>query len=431
MQEEILIAEDRRNVQEPNEVGKLEAVVSADEKGEIKTETPKSKMVMENLLKTNVDTRSNPLINFMRNFFKSFQNARNYNLYKVKVENGDVKKSVEALQKMLNNPSEHKAELKEMRINPYDFKEKVTITPEIEAVLGNVGLSSEILQKEGQLDKFLKYQHTDVMYITSPVGENGEVVTYQARVALRTDPKTNEPTLELRSVRNSLELDKPFVGYEFSEADKRSLSNAGNLGKIVELKPNNGESFRAFVSVDPQTNTLVYVPVKDVRIPQSVGGRKLTQEEFELISNGRLCPLKGLTSKSGKEYEAIVQFNAEKRGLDFIFPQTNKQLTKRQDGIPLEIGGKELTTKQQNALASGKTLYLENLTNRKTNQVYNSYVSFNKETGKLSFSRFNPEKSKGSELNKKVEQKGGLKTTTTTTKKTTVAKTVKSAKVGL
>lgn len=126
-----------------------------------------------------------------------------------------------------------------------------------------------------------------------------------------------------------------------------------------------------------------------------------------------------------------MQFNAEKRGLDFIFPQTNKQLTKRQDGIPLEIGGKELTTKQQNALASGKTLYLENLTNRKTNQVYNSYVSFNKETGKLSFSRFNPEKSKGSELNKKVEQKGGLKTTTTTTKKTTVAKTVKSAKVGL
>lgn len=69
MQEEILIAEDRRNVQEPNEVGKLEAVVSADEKGEIKTEAPKHSMVMENLLKTNVDTHSNPLVNFMKNFF--------------------------------------------------------------------------------------------------------------------------------------------------------------------------------------------------------------------------------------------------------------------------------------------------------------------------------------------------------------------------
>lgn len=426
MVDEILIAEDRKSVQSGNEIGELKVVESVDEKGNVTTKkTSKTKMVMDGLFKTNVDTHSDPLVNFMKNFLKSYRNIKNYNLYKVKVEDGNVKKSVDALQKMLENPSQHKAELKEMRVNPYDFKEKQTVTPELEAKLGELGLSIQELQNQGQFDKLLKYQFTDVIYITTQLPETGESITHQARIALRSDPVTQELSIETRAVRNQLDLDQPFVGMEFTEADKEALRTSGNLGRLAELVPNEGEPFKAFVSVDPQTNTLVYQPARDVRFPRTIGGKELTDQEFELLANGYYVPLEGLKSKNGKEYNAIVQYNAEKKALDFTFPG-NRNVARRQDGIPNSIGGVELTAKQQNALANGMTLYIKGLTNRKTGDVYNSYISFNKDTGRLNFSRFNPNKSKETELQQKAREQGVSRQTKTTqtvnTAKTTTIK---------
>lgn len=405
MDEMILVAEDRTQVQSGNEVGELKVVQGVDANGNVQAKTPTPNMPLTDLLKFNVNTRVNVLENFMTNFNKSFKNAKNFRLYNLNIQDQNIQKAVGTLGEMLANPSEYKQALKDMRVNPYDYREKQTVTPELEEKLSEIGISSQDLPKE-QLKKLLSFQYTDVLYIKTPVGENNELIEHQARIALRTDPTTGELSIETRAVKNELNLDQPFLGYELTETDKMMLRDTGNLGHTVELTPNNGEPFMAFVSVDKQTNELVYVPTKDVRISETIAGLELTDEQREHISSGYAVPLEGLTSKNGKSYDAIVQYSASKRGLDFVFPGLGKSFGQRKDGIPQTIGGYELSVKQQNALAVGKTLYLKGLVNKKTGASYNSYVQYNKAEGRLKFSRFNPEKTKKSGIEQDVASKG-------------------------
>lgn len=422
MVDELLVVEDRSRLQQGNEVGELKVVEKVDELGNLMAHTPKSKMVIDSMLKLTVETRNDVLTNFMKNFFKAYKNVKNYHLYAVKVEDGNVKKAVDALQKMLANPSEHKAELKEMRVNPYDYKEKLTVTPELEAKLAEIGLSSEKLQKNGQLDKLLKFQFTDVVYLKCETDETGQEFQHQARIALRTDPETNELSLVTRSVKKEINLDEPFLGMRFDEVDKSMLLEKNNLGRIAQLTSNDGETFNAYVTLDSQTNTLLYQPTRDVKMPRTIGGKELTDEQYNDLINGREVPLQGLKTKAGVEYDATIQYNAEKKNLDFVFPN-NRTLSKRTDRVPQSIGGKELSIFQQNALANGKTLYLEGLKNMKTGDIYNSYVSFNKETAKLSFSRFDPTKAKQSEIQQRAQDQGVQRQTKTTQTVNTTTKT--------
>lgn len=399
----ILVAEDRSMVNTGNEVGNLQVVESIDEQGNIKTRKPTPKIPLREMVKMDVNTKGDVLENFVKSFNKSYKNVKNYRLYTMKVEDGNVKKSVDALEAMLQNPTEHKEALKEMRVNPYDYMPEQTVTPEVEALLQGVGLSSQVLQEHDQLDKFLKFQYTDVLYVKTSIDDTE--VMHQARIALRNNPD-GAPTLDIRSVKKELDLDTPFLGNQFSETDKLNLETYGNLGRLAELKFPNGEAITAFVSVDSQTNNLVFMPTKDVRIPNHIAGVDLTPEQIEQLANGYLVPVQGLQSKKGEPYDAILQYSAEKRGLDFRFP-TNKQFlgNRRSDGIPNTICKVPLTVKQQNALSLGKALKIEGMIN-KNGQTFDSYITWNKNKGKFKFSNFDPTKSKKSEVVQKATDAG-------------------------
>lgn len=126
-----------------------------------------------------------------------------------------------------------------------------------------------------------------------------------------------------------------------------------------------------------------------------------------------------MISKKGEPFNSTVQFNADKRYVEFLFDRTQH---KRQTQIPTEdqtksqnqsqktnseapqiFRGKELDAEQYNKFKAGETIYVSGLTDSKGKE-YQGYITFNQETSKTEFSFTNPnhlrEKSRPSEDHK-------------------------------
>lgn len=99
------------------------------------------------------------------------------------------------------------------------------------------------------------------------------------------------------------------------------------MGRVAELNLRGSEYTPCLISIDKSTNELVAVRQEHVYIPQEVSGVKLTAEEIRLLKEGQPVKVEGMTSKAGKEFDATLQYSAERRGLEFIFPKTRFQRT--------------------------------------------------------------------------------------------------------
>lgn len=67
------------------------------------------------------------------------------------------------------------------------------------------------------------------------------------------------------------------MGIEFSEEDKKMLRETGNLGRLADVTPKHGEPFKAFISVDSQTNELIALRADRVRVPDEIKDVKLSE----------------------------------------------------------------------------------------------------------------------------------------------------------
>lgn len=135
------------------------------------------------------------------------------------------------------------------------------------------------------------------------------------------------------------------------------------------------------------------------------------------LSQGKATYIEGMISKSGKEFNATVQINADRRGLEFKFDNSQKlEKTQSQDGelpklrIPTKLLGVDLSPEQQAKLNEDKTIYVTGMTD-KQGQSFNAYVKVNHEKEKLDFFKWNPDKT----------QKQGAEVTPDNASKTQVA----------
>ena len=94
-----------------------------------------------------------------------------------------------------------------------------------------------------------------------------------------------------------------------------------------------------------------------------------------------------MTAKSGNEFNAFVQFNADRRGLEYIFD--NEKVFNRQS-----IGGVELTAKQTEDLNNGKAIFVEDM-KRKDGELFSSFVKLDEASGRPVYTRYNPDSPEG------------------------------------
>ena len=397
----VLVLEDRTEVKNEQETGKLSVVSGIDDKGNLKT-TEAAAANQTAFLKFN--SKDGLLKNFMTNFLKQFNEPSRFGLYKVLANN--VEQGVDSLHTMLENREKHESKqlLAKIGIPFGDYlpqKKNVTAIDQGKVdwrMLDYLGLSRERLEQSGELEKLLNWQKSNLLTIAVPIGDT--TIYTEARLAFRTDDNGNIG-LAVHPLRKKPQLDFPYMGYKFSPEEKEQLLATGNLGKNIEVTPKNGEPFSAYVSIDPQTNEIVVLRADRVTVPKEIKGVTLSDQQYKDLVEGKAVKVEGMTAKSGKSFNATLQVNAERKGIEFIFGD-NKSLQERQQqrrtqqqGPPRKLCGLELSDKQREALDSGRTLYLKNMVD-KQGQPFNAYVRMDKEQSRPRFYKWNPDKSQKS-----------------------------------
>ena len=391
----VLVLEDRTEVKNEQEAGKLSVVSGVDDKGNLKT----TEAVAANqaaFLKFN--NKDGLLENFMKNFLRQFNEPSRFGLYKVLADN--VEQGVDNLRTMLQSreKAESKQQLAEIGVPFEDYlpqQKNATAIDESKIdwkQLDNLGLTRERLEQSGELEKMLNWQKSNLITIAVPIGDT--TIYTEARLAFRTDDSGNIG-LAIHPLRKEPQLDFPYMGYKFSPEEKEQLLTTGNLGKTIEVTPKNAEPFSAYVSIDPQTNEIIALRADRVNIPKEIKGVSLSDVQYKDLVEGKAVKVEGMTAKSGKSFNATLQVNAEKKGIEFIFDNNRgfkeHQQHTQQQGAPHKLCGLELSEKQREALDSGRTLYLKNMVD-KQGQPFNAYVRMDKEQNRPRFYKWNPDK---------------------------------------
>ena len=167
----VLVLEDRTEVKNENDAGKLSVVSGIDDKGKLQTTEAKD-VHQTAFLKFN--NKDGLLKNFMTNFLKQFNEPSRFGLYKVVANN--VEQSVASLHTMLQNREkpENKQQLADSQVRFDDFLPKQKNAIDESKIdwkqLDNLGLTRERLEQSGELEKMLNWQKSNLITIAVPIG---------------------------------------------------------------------------------------------------------------------------------------------------------------------------------------------------------------------------------------------------------------------
>ena len=394
----------------------LQAVSEINKDGRFKT-VPADKEHQNSFLK--IDRYANLFENFLKNFWSQLKDPTRFGILTVKEDTLDIPEVRQAVEDMAAGKQTKAVEefLKKYEIVPRD-KENQSINQKNQEEMAkknettqqavqeggqqqpkyrynesminweelkNFGLSREYLQERGLLDQMLRgYKTNQVVPISMNFGS--AVLRTDARLSFQ-QTAGGQIALGIHGIRQKPELDRPYFGHIFSEEDKKNLLETGNMGRVVELKGRNGEYIPSFVSIDKLTNEVVAMRAENAFIPREIKGVQLTEQEQNDLREGKKVFIEGMISNSGKEFDAHIQINAERRGVEFIFE--NDKLFNRQS-----LGEVELTKQQIEDLNMGKAIFVEGM-ERKDGEIFSSYVKLDEATGRPAYTRYNPDSPEG------------------------------------
>ncbi len=389
------------------------------------------------------DRHSDALDNFFANFYRQCKEPKRFGFYRVAAEG--VENVVAVMKELLKDPvgfqdvlSPHKvdttkyeqaaAQVQKLvaaeQKPPTEETQQTEATPAEEqnseqgykpidldrldrAEVGRRwGIDLTALEQSGDLERMRHYGKSQLIECSPDFG--GIRVSMQARLSLRENPD-GTVSLVPHPIRREPNLDE-YLNVKFTPEDRENLKKTGNLGRIVEVvDPATGELHPSFVSIDRLTNETVATPVSAIRIPDKIKDVTLDPTQQAALSRGEGVFVEGMTAKSGKKFDATIQINADKRGLDFHFggqrrAQRQEQSQTSDDAQQprrLRIGktllGAEITPEHKAGWEQNKWVYIEGMTDKK-GQKFNAYVHPNHEKAKFDFSRKRPEQSQIHEI---------------------------------
>ncbi|MBW8523864.1 DUF3945 domain-containing protein [Chryseobacterium chendengshani] len=409
---------------------KIQAVTGIDEKGRLKTVEPNKRNQNQFM---RVDKSGDLFSNFFSNFFSQLKNPSQFSFFKVPAV--EAQEKAKEIQKYVDHPTdESKAALESAEVklndtettkNKIDMEAKEPNTENNDYrfkpeqidwdTMSNLGLNKERLEKLNILDSLLKgYKTNDLISIS--INFEGAITKLDARLSLQQNEE-GKVMMAIHGIRKEPQLNFPFFGHQFTEEDKKNLLTTGNMGRVVELKNfKTGEPIPSIISVDRLTNELIALKTQYIKIPDELKGVKLDDQQKQTLQDGKPLHIEGMISKKGEPFNATVQFNADKRYVEFLFDKTQHQRQSEKNiqsqsqntntAAPKIFRGKELEADQYNKFKAGETIYVSGLTDSKGKE-YQGYITFNKETSKTEFSFNNP-----NQLKEKVQPSEDHKTQT-------------------
>ena len=393
----------------------VQAVSKIDGKGKART-VPAEEKNENSFLK--FEKNSSILENFIKNFWSQFKEPTHFRLIRMTVH--DYKQNKQAIRDLSQGketdavkeflkryeirPRENKEQskneketetmAKKQKTNPQEQAPQPTVSTEQPQeqqapryrydenmvnwdALEKMGVSKTSLEQQGLLDSMLKgYKTNKLVPLTLTL--TGARVKLDARLSFITMPD-GQIGLGIHGIRKEPELERPYFGHIFTEEDKKNLRETGNMGRVAELNLNGGSYTPCLISIDKNTNELVAVRQENVYIPSEVKGIRLTADEINALKEGQPVYVDGMTSKNGKPFDATLQYSAERRGLEFIYPESkgfNQQ----------SLGGVQLSPNQIKMLSEGHTILVEDM-KRTDGALFSSFVKLDMNTGRPQYSR--------------------------------------------
>lgn len=395
----------------------IQAIKSLDKNGKLNTVSPTDK---HNADFIRLDKSGNFLSNFYTNFVHQLNDPSRLRLFKIPIANTEffaetiksiIKDSTPAGEAMLStyevkDPTLKQSD-KELNIskqtNPNKKQEKMEQSTtasnyryKVEDIdwktMNAMGITQEKLQDRNLLDDLLRgFKTKELVPINLNLGT--AIARSEARLSLQLG-ENGKTVVMMHGVRKEPTLHYPFFGHTFTQEDKKNLLETGNMGRIVHLDNlKTGGTIPSIISLDRLTNELVALSADKIKVPDEIKGVKLSQEQRQTLLEGKPLFLDGMISNKGKEFSANVQFNADKRYVEFLFDRTVQKQSQRIGEAPRFIRGKELSDAQYEQFKKGETIYVNDLVDKK-GQSYKGYLTYNIETGRTSFSFQNPDTKK-------------------------------------
>lgn len=402
----------------------VQVVSEIDEKGNAKT-VPADEKHENSFLK--FDKNSSILENFIKNFWSQLKNPTHFRL--IRMVYHDYKQNKQAIKDLSQGketdtvkeflkryeirPRENKKEqntnekeettmAKKKEQKPQEQPQQTTQaaqpqTPQSQeqqvpryrynenmvdwTTLEKIGISKASLEQQGLLDSMLRgYKTNKLVPLTLTLG--CATVRMDARLSF-VNQQDGQIGLGIHGIRKEPELERPYFGHIFTEEDKKNLRETGHMGRVAELSLRGGSYTPCLISIDKITNELVAVRQEHVYIPQEIKGVKLTADEIQALKDGKSVFIEGMTSSKGKPMEATLQYSAERRGLEYTFPENN--ILNQQT-----LGGVKLSPNQLKMLSEGHTIFIEDM-KRTNGEQFSSFVTLDKVTGRPNYTRYNPE----------------------------------------
>ena len=372
---------------------KIQAVKSIDENGKMETVDPTKKNQNQFM---RVDKSGDFFSNFFSNFFSQLKNPTNFSFFKVPAPVA-VEKAQE-MQKQVDKPTpegekimkEHEVKIEQQsdkkQVNQNNMATTQTTQEASEYrykpeqidwdTMTNLGLSKEYLEKRNLLEPLLKGYKTNELL---PIGVNlgGTILRTDTRLSLQ-QAEDGKVVVGIHGIKKEPNLHFEFFGHKFTDEDKKNLLETGNMGRVVDLKNSKtGELMPSIISIDRLTNDVIALRKDFIKVPDEIKSVKLNDEQKQTLLEGKPLYLEGMVSTKGTEFSATVQFNADKRYVEFLFDRNNSNRQTQSNGqtqdnqqnqsqeAPKTFRGKELTDDQHKDFKAGQTIYIDGLKDKK------------------------------------------------------------------
>ena len=177
------------------------------------------------------------------------------------------------------------------------------------------------------------------------------------------------------------QYDLPVYKGVFTDEEKNKLAETGTLGGIKEMKDTlTGNVCKCYVSFHESTNHIITMPVDAIKIPDYIYGKRLDDKQKQILTSGGEVPINDIQRKNDTMLSGVAYVDPTIR--DIAFKQSDKQLK-----VSDTILGAKITPEQKKILENHGMVFIENMRNPKTRQLFSDDVRFSNKSNNLLIGR--------------------------------------------
>ena len=177
------------------------------------------------------------------------------------------------------------------------------------------------------------------------------------------------------------QYDLPIYKGVFTDEEKNKLAETGTLGGIKEMKDTlTGNVCKCYVSFHEATNRVITMPVDAIKIPDYIYGKRLDDKQKQLLASGGELPVNDIQRKNDTMLSGVAYVDPTIR--DIAFKQSDKQLK-----VNDTILGAKISPEQKKILENHGMVFIENMRNPKTRQLFSDDVRFSNKSNNLLIGR--------------------------------------------